>query len=655
MTAISVHIDRREAYADGVAFGEAGTYERIDGSVTFSVDPLHEANRAVVDLDLAPRDEGGRVRFTADFVIITPREAGRGNGALIVDVVNRGRPRAIPMLNRVGPARPQDLAPGDGFLFRHGFSVASIGWQWDVYREDGLLGFDAPLALSEGKPVTGQSIVEIRPNTRERTFPLANRGHRPYPAVDLQEPAARLIVRDFEDGEDTEVRRSAWQFARETPDGVQPSAEHIHMPDGFEPGRIYHVIYTATDARVVGTGLLAVREIASFLRAPSELNPCAAGFQRVIGFGVSQTGRFLRTLLAHGLNADESGRAAFDGLLVHIAGGRLGEFNHRFAQPSQQSVSGFGHRFPFADEPLTDPYSGETAGLLDRVRAVGVAPRVIYTNSSAEYWRGDGSLVHVDPAGERDLASAPGSRIYHFAGTQHTVGSVPQRREIAEGGGQGRYGANVTDYRPLLRAALSHLDAWIAEGAEPPPSRHARIVDGTAVPRATALAAQPLPGLVQPDPERLWVVRTVDLGPEAGRGIGRYPAVEGDTYAALVSAVDSDGNEVAGVRLPDLTVPVGTHLPWNPRHPDTGAAEQILPMQGSSHFFAPTRAARDATGDPRASIEERYPSREAYRERVQVAAEVLIAERYLLAEDLDVVIEACLARYHEAVAVAAAE
>jgi hypothetical protein len=559
-------------------------------------------------------------------------------------VVNRGRPRVIPTFNCSTASVPLDLPPGDGFLFNHGYSVVSIGWQWDVFREDGLLALDAPLVEVDGRPVRGESIVEIRPNTRERTRLLANRTHRPYPAADLDEPGARLLVRDYEDGADTEIPRSAWRFARETADGVVPSAEHIYFEAAFEPGKIYHAVYTAEGARVVGTGLLAVREIASFLREPSALNPCAEGFERVIGYGVSQTGRLLRHMLYLGLNLDEQGRMAFDGIFAHVAGGRRGEFNHRFAQPSQQSLPGFGHRFPFADDPLTGPFTGETAGLLDRARALGAMPRVIYTNSSAEYWRGDGSLVHVDPAGERDLEPAPETRIYHLAGTQHGAGTLPQQHDAVEGA-RGRYGSNVVDYRPLLRAALRHLDAWVSEGVEPPPNRHPRIDDGTAVPRETTLDAQPVPGLATPDPERLWVLRTVDLGPEVDRGIGRYPAIEGMTYAALASAVDADGNEVGGIRLPDLTVPVATHLPWNPRHPETGAPEQIVPMQGSSHFFAATRAEREAARDPRPSLEERYNSREAYLDRVRAAANKLVDEGYVLAEDIEIVVRACARRY----------
>ncbi len=644
MPAIEIEITRREPYAGGEEFGATGAYQRIDGTVTFAVDPNHEANRPIVDLELAPVDASGRVRFRSDFVIVTPQEPARGNGSLIVDVTNRGRHRVIPTFNRQEQPSPRELPPGDGFLFHHGYSVVSIGWQWDVHRDDGLLAIDAPLAQVDGQSVRGQAVVEIRPSAVEHTRLLANRTHRPYPVADPDDPSARLLVRAWEDGPESEVPRAAWRFACETADGVVPSDRHIYFEEGFQPGKIYRVVYTATEAWVVGTGLLAVREIASFLRTPSELNPCEAGFDRAYAWGFSQTARLLRHFIYLGLNLDEAGQVAFDGMLVHVAGGRRGEFNHRFAQPSQQSEPGFGQIFPFADEPLTDPLTGQTAGLLDRTRALGAMPRMIYTNSSAEYWRGDGALVHVDPAGQRDLEPAPETRIYHFAGTQHSAGLLPQHRDGVEGV-RGRYGSNVVDYRPLLRAALQHLDSWVMDGVEPPPSRHPRIDDGTAVDRVRVLDRLPLPGFATPDPERLWVLRTIDLGPDADHGIGRYPVVEGATYAAPVSDIDDTGNEVAGIRLPDLSVPVATHLGWNPRDPETGAPEQIIPMLGSSHFFAPTRANREAAGDPRPSIEERYASREDYLAQVHAAVDRLVTERYLLPEDIDIVVRACAERY----------
>lgn len=210
-------------------------------------------------------------------------------------------------------------------------------------------------------------MVEFRPDVRERTRLLANRVHRPYPALDLNQPDARLLVRNYEDDEPTELPRASWRFSKETPEGDLPSAEHITLDGGFEPGRIYHVIYTTDRAPVVGVGMLALRELASYLKRPSGNVLLRGGLDRAIAFGVShQTGRLLRTMLRFGLNVAEDGSQAFDGMFIHVAGGRMGEFNHRFAQPSVQPQPGFGHLPPFTDEPSTDPYSGPSEGLLSR-------------------------------------------------------------------------------------------------------------------------------------------------------------------------------------------------------------------------------------------------------------------------------------------------
>ena len=654
MTVVDVETTCSGPFAGGRSFGAAGPYRRTDGVVTFAVDPDNRANRAIVDLESAPRDAAGRVLFRSDFTLLAPEEAVRGNRGLIVDVVNRGRRYGMSSMFNLGDAPPEgsgEIPAGDGFLYRRGYSTVSIGWQWDVYRSEGLIGLEAPRAQMDGKPVRGQTVVQIWPNAVQRTSLLADRVHRPYPVADMDDPEAALFVRDWEDGPDSEVPPSEWRFAQETTDGVVPSAEHVYLESGFQPGRIYHLSYTTEGAPVVGAGLLAVREAATWLRHPSPLNPVDGGFDRAYAFGSSQTGRLLRHFVSLGLNLDEDGGRVFDGLMPHVAGGRRGEFNHRFAQPSVQSTPGFGHLFPFADNEMTDAHTGRRSGLLSRQAELGAVPKVFYTNTSAEYWRGDGSLAHIDGLAGRDLDGAEKTRTYHFGGTQHGPGSLPQGRLNETDGCRGRHGFNVVDYRPLIRAALVNLDRWVSEGVEPPQSSHPRLDDGTAVAREEVLASSlPMPDAVKPDPERLWVLREVDLGPDADRGVGTYPVREGRVYPCFVSAVDSDGNETAGIRLPDVAVPVATHAGWNTRAPETGAPEQVVPMQGFSLFFAPDADSRKAAGDSRPSLQERYGSRDEYLGRVREHALRLADERYLLDEDVEVVVDACARRYDAAMA-----
>lgn len=630
-----LEITNREPFAGGASFGIAGAYERIDGMAHFVVDAHNPANAAIVDLADAAHGADGLVRFSADFCLLRPADLERGNGSLLIELPNRGRKLINRMVNRAAMDVPPTsrIPAGDGFLFRHGWSLGWIGWQWDVVRNDAMMGLLPPVA-----GIPGQVVVRFQPNVAHASHLLADRVHQPYPAADVDELGAQLTVRDSDDTLPLVVPRDTWRFAREEGAGVEPHAEYIYLADGFQPGKIYEVVYTTNQAPLVGCGLLAVRDVASFLRYAEVGNPLAGGVQRAYAFGMSQTGRMLRHFLYLGLNVDESGRPAYDGIIPHVGGARRGEFNHRYGQPSVQGTPGFGHLPPFDD-----------AGLLRRQREIGGLPKVVQTNTSAEYWRGDCALMHVDPRGEHDLPGEPDTRVYLFAGTQHGPGAVPLGRDNPNDGARGRYGFNAVDYSPLLRAVIANLDAWVRDGVEPPPSSHPRLTDGTAVGREDVLAHfAGYPEMHVPDPAALPVIRAVDLGGRAAAGIGRYPVVEGEAWPALVSALDADGNEVAGIRLPDLSVPVATHTGWNPRAPETGAPEQIISMQGSTFFFAPDGATRAAAGDPRPSLAERYADRSEYLRRVEAAARELVVQRYLLEEDIALVLDDAAARYDTA-------
>jgi hypothetical protein len=270
-----------------------------------------------------------------------------------------------------------------------------------------------------------------------------------------------------------------------------------------------------------------------------------------------------------------------------------------------------------------------------RLDARGSRLRAFYTNTSAEYHRGDASLVHTDPDGRHDAPHGPRVRIYHFAGTEHGLGIWPPTdTQVAAADATGtversQHLRSVVDYSPLLRACLVHMDRWVVDGVEPPPSRHPRLDDGTAVvPETLAPAFARIPEARYPEhtprPRRLdWT----SLPPRPGRAFG-----------SLVSAVDADGNEIAGIVLPELAVPLATHTGWNLRHPDMGGAEQLLVFAGATLPFPRTRADRQATGDARPSIEERYASRAAYLDRVREAARALAASGYLLDEDVEVAV-----------------
>jgi len=283
--------------------------------------------------------------------------------------------------------------------------------------------------------------------------------------------------------------------------------------------------------------------------------------------------------------------------------------------------------------------TGERGALLARLEAKGKLPKLVLTNTSAEYWRGDASLIHTDVEGIRDVASRPTTRLYLFAGCQHTPGALPPPDADPNTGSRGLQTFNTVDYAPLLRAVLVNLDRWVAAGVEPPPSVVPRLADGSGVPaESTRERYERIPGVRFPD--RIERPRRLDFGADLGRGlINELPPKIGAPFVTFVPAVDDDGNDLPGIRPVELAAPLATFTGWNPRHPDQGAGGDLMAMLGSTLPFAATAAARRASGDPRPSIEERYASRAAYLERVREAAGRLVAERHMLAEDVNAVVE----------------
>lgn len=657
MAVTQLEITSRQPFAQGESFGEVGPYEQLDGIVRFAVDPEHPANATVTDLKLAPRNAAGLVEFAADFRILQPAHPERGRRRLFFDILNRGRGPALRNFNNAPDLAPEEpLQAGNGFLMRHGFTVAWCGWQHDAPEVPGTLRLYAPEAQNpDGSPISGQLVVTFVPNAPIQEQFISDRNHRPYPANNLEDWASVMTVQDSEDGPEQVIPRQEWAFARMQEGKVVPDARYVYRAAGFEPGKVYQVIYTTTGAPVVGAGLLSTRELAAFLRYADAAagNPCAGQLERAYSFGSSQSGRFLRDLVYYGLNWDESGRPAFDGLIPHVAGAKHGEFNQRFAQPSSQASRSPNNLFPFSDLPQTDPETGKTDGILARAMAQGPLPRIMYTYTSSEYWGGGGAMVHIDLSGRRDLEIPEAVRIYHFGGAQHPLGTPYLRDTDPANGSRGQQPFNCLDYRPLLRAALLNLDRWVTDNQSPPPSAYPRLDKGTAVtPEATAATFRAIPGVNFPEPLRRFY--RLDFGPEPGVA-AQGPAVLGQPYPVLVPAVDADGNETAGIILPMVVVPLATHTGWNLRHREIGGAGQILSsggatggtLAGATIPFPATKEERLAAGDPRLSIAERYPSPEAYQAQIQAAARDLMTQGYLLSEDLDGLLTQAAEHYQE--------
>jgi len=642
MAVVSLDVAAREPLAGGKSFGDAGPYEQIRGALHFSVDPQHPDHQVITDVELVPTDAQGRVAFSSDFLLLKPIEPKR-ESTLLFDVVNRGGRTALRAFNdanldRAGP----ELALGNEFLMRHGYTVAACGWQHDVPAG---MAAHVPEALENGERLRGQAFIQFQMPRAARSLLLSDAGHKPLPAADPDEPGATLTVREHPDAPPTTIDRARWRFARAEDGRVEADPNHVYLDGGFEPGLVYEIIYTTVGAPVIGLGFLAVRDCIAFLKngSPADGNPSAGSIGTALAYGQSQCGRFLRELLYLGLNADENGGRVLDGVYAHTGSSRRGEFNLRFGQPSTNIGRSPSTLFPMTYQRQTDPVTGQTDGLLTRVEAKGVAPKIIATNTAVEYWWSGASLAHTDVEGKQDVEPPANVRVYEIAGTMHLPGSVPLTDRTAEGV-RLEYPLNTIDHRPLMRGMLVNLERWARGQGEPPPSAHPRIVDGTAVTRdMVGERVESIPGVRLPKalPQR-W---RQDYGPEVERGIFSYPPNEGEPYAILVSAVDEDGNEVAGVRLPDLRAPLATHTGWTRRHREIGGEGHFIPLLGAAIPFPRTATDRQQTGDPRRSIDERYASKEEYLEQIRAAIAQLVGDGLLLQEDERLLLAQASARW----------
>ena len=408
---VRIEVHSREDLAGEKAYGLAGGYEKLVGTIYFEVDPANSANRIIADIDLAPRNARGRVEFHSDFFLIKPKDAARGNGTVLYEVSNRGGKGMLRYFNRgQGSIDPETEAHmGDGFLMRNGFTLLWLGWQFDPPLRDGLVRVYPPIATDDGEALEGLVRSEVVVNRKVFDASLADRNHIPYLVANPDASTNVMTVRDSVDGPRRVVPRDQWQFARLEDGQVVPDRGRVYLAGGFEPHKLYDVVYTSQDPPLVGLGSAAIRDAVSRLKYGSseELSLPGGAIDRALAFGISQSGRFLRTFLYYGFNEDEGHRKAFDGVIAHVAGGGRGSFNHRFAQPSRD-----GHPFlnklypsdifPFTDVEQNDAETGIRDGLLSRVEPQFL-PKVFYTNSSYEYWGRAASLIHTTIDGLEDI------------------------------------------------------------------------------------------------------------------------------------------------------------------------------------------------------------------------------------------------------------
>ena len=647
-----VEVLSRTAVMGGKAFGDAGGYERIVGRIYFSVAVANPHNRHIVDLGNAVNLKDGEVEFSADFIAVVPKDPQKGNGSTLLEVPNRGRGRIISLVD--GGSWDLSNDAGDAWLLRNGFTVVSLGWQWDAAGDDALKLY-APIAKDNGKTITGLLRGDLMPSKPLDEIPLGHLitgsiGGSEYPVANPNDPRNTLSVRDSREAKPTIIPRNLWQFAQTVDGKLVPSNRQIHLNGGFQPGKLYEYIYVVQDPVVAGLGFAAIRDFASYAKHDSQ---AIAPAQRVIAEGISQNGRFLRDMLYQGSNADEDGRIALDGVLAHVAGAGRGSFNYRFAQPSRDaqptsSIHFPTDIFPFTDLPEADPVTKENGGLLDFATIENVVPKIFFSNTSYEYWGRAAALIHSSPDGKRDVPISDNVRIYHFTGLQHFSGPFPPQKGSGDLLGQQPQSPAPVKY--FWRAMISNMDAWVRNNTLPPPSSYPKISDGTLVP-LRKYAFPKIPSVNQP--HEATTGYRLDFGPNWRQGILQLqPPKVGPLYPALVPQVDADGNERDGVRLPELSVPLATYASWNLRDPSIGAPTERVAFELSYMPFPKTAADRQKSNDPRKSVAERYTTREDYLARYTQALDDLIKQRWILLEDRDALLQRASQYWQETVAAA---
>jgi hypothetical protein len=601
---------------EGRSFGSVGTYDRIIARATIAVAPDDPHNTIIVDLDRAPRNARGLVEAVTDVEILRPTVAASGNRRLLYEVLNRGGKLGFALFNDI-PAVVDDLAKaadaGNGFLMNRGYTMVWSGWQGDIAPGAGRMTFSPPIVPDITGLAREDFVFDHTDNPASATLS--------YPAADLDPAHTRLSVRERE------------ADPRATPAGLEvkfegPTRISIKRPDSFDAGAIYEFIYTAKDPKVMGLGFVATRDVVSFLRndatdAIGTANPLAGRIDRAIGFGLSQSGRYLHDYLYLGFNADEAGRTVFEGLMPHISGGKKTFTNYRFSQPGRSPYQHADMLYPGADFPftypvITDTLTGKTDGFLARCLAAGNCPKIIKSDSELEFYQQRASLVVTDTKGNA-LAMPDNIRLFLLSNLQHysLANAKPEMVKVCA------FPTNPLNAGPPVRALLVALDDWISKGTLPPASRYPSRNDGTLVPPTADDVGFPrIPGFAYTGRmARPTVIKSDEM-----------PPAKGAAYPVFVPKTDADGRDVAGLHLPTLEAPAATYTGWNLRKPGFGAGE-LCDNNGSMIPFAATREEREKNNDPRLSMAERYPNDGDRAAAIAKAAQQLVRDRLLLEED----------------------
>ncbi len=588
----------------GFSWPGVGQYEKIVGKGFGEVNPNDSKNAVIVDLGLAPRNRNGNVEYSFDFYILKPIDLSKGAHKVMYEPPNRGTKLwstfgRVPGGNDPGSITdPVVLA--NAFLMPRGFTMVWSGW--DKAAGTSSANFNTTITLPIAKNPDGSSITgpsfEYIVTAGAASFTLS------YPAATLDKIKTKLTHRVHLDDAPVVVPATGWAY------NATGTSIHLVSSTGatasFVANDIYEFSYTAKDPTVNTVGLAAIRDWNAWLRYERRddvgtPNPLAGDVTRIYTETVSQPARTLNDFTHLGFNQAENGKIVIDGMMQWIGAGDGLSMNYRFSQPGRTERNRQDHLFseavfPFANVMTADPFTGKRDSRYAKCSSSNTCP----------------------------LAR----------------GSCQQFQ-------------NPLNSAPVQRALFIALDEWATRDKRPPRSRVPRLSDKTLVPPLPQ-SAMGFPNI--PDPFRAGFNVTYtglkttryrfDFGPDfyaTGIATINPPVItppyednpaNGPIYPSFIPKTDSDGNDIAGVRLADVTVPLATYTGWALRAGPQ--ANDGCESSGQYIAFARTKAERMTSGDPRPSVEERYESLDDYTREAAHALQKMVEQRLLLCEDFDV-------------------
>jgi hypothetical protein len=593
-------------------------YELLNGVAYGELDPSAPENSGIVNIQRAPRNARRHVEYHVEIAIMQPSVPGTGNHKLIYSVVNRGNGVPAPGTS----PDPQDS--GTGFWMSQHYTILWSGWQGELWEGNpATLKGHFPIATHGGQHIIGPNREEYIPDTGGNGgFPFTDRptnftGYLTYPTASLNPGSATLTVRERETDQRQVLPSSYLTFD-------DANNVTITKAQGFDQGAIYELVYMARDPIVNGIGFASTRDLVSFLRYGSGNDDSEGEHQRfrnAFGYGVSQSGRYLKDLVYQGFNRDVLHRQVFDGILPVIPGSRKTSLNVEFSEAGRFSRQHEDHTFPGDQFPFTyattfDPISNRTDGVLVRCSRTHTCPKVVQVDSDSETFQARASLVVTDTNGDH-LRLPNNVRVYMVAGAQHGGGTS----QSAHTRGICKEFQDPIPMTPYLRALLVALDRWATHGRRPPASAYANLEDGSLV---TIEEAQALYPRIPNSPYSIDALNRLNLVDHS-----HQPPVIGPPYPVYVTRPNADGNPVGGIVPPEISVPYATYSGRNLRA-ETHSPGEACNLSGSYIPFPAT----PTQGDDRTSIADRYPGgQDQYSQMRAAAVDELIRQGYVLEQD----------------------